>query len=184
MSNPPFPSLHYTHIQTNVSLARRMTLDAVFGIADPLRAEVPEAIRACQRAGIVVRMITGDNLETACAIAREAGIMTDDGVAMEGEELRKLTPAELDEVLPRLQVVARSSPDDKNIIVQRLNGELLPKTQEEWEVRATRSEARPGGTNIIPCARRSCTPTATSSATRTSSCRATARSGRRAGRAA
>ncbi|GMI24186.1 hypothetical protein TeGR_g7000, partial [Tetraparma gracilis] len=81
----------------------------------------------------IVRMITGDNLETACAIAREAGIFTDGGVAMEGKELRELTPAELDGVLPRLQVVARSSPHDKNIIVQRLNGELLPKTREEWE---------------------------------------------------
>ena len=81
-----------------------LVLDAIFGIADPIRPEVPQAIATCQRAGIVVRMVTGDNLATACAIAREAGIMTDDGIAIEGEELRAMTPKELDEVLPKLQV--------------------------------------------------------------------------------
>lgn len=54
------------------------------------------------------------------------------GMAMTGEEFRKLTPAQLDKVLPTLQVLARSSPEDKHILVQRLNGGLLPETQEEW----------------------------------------------------
>ena len=47
---------------------------------------------------------TGDNIETAKAIARECGILTADGLAMEGPEFRKLTPAQLDDILPRLQV--------------------------------------------------------------------------------
>lgn len=51
---------------------------------------------------------------------------------MIGEDFRNLTPAELDEVLPRLQVLARSSPEDKHILVQRLNGGLMPTTEEEW----------------------------------------------------
>ena len=51
---------------------------------------------------------------------------------MVGEQFRKLTPAQLDEILPRLQVLARSSPEDKHILVQRLNGRLLPSTKEEW----------------------------------------------------
>ena len=51
---------------------------------------------------------------------------------MTGEQFRKLTPAQLDEKLPRLQVLARSSPEDKHILVQRLNGALIPKTEEEW----------------------------------------------------
>jgi magnesium-transporting ATPase (P-type) len=57
---------------------------------------------------------------------------------MAGEDFRKLTPAALDAILPRLQVVARSSPEDKHILVQRLNGGLLPTTKEEW------LEAHPG----------------------------------------
>lgn len=57
---------------------------------------------------------------------------------MVGEEFRKLTPKQLDEVLPRLQVLARSSPEDKHILVQRLNGALMPSTEEEW------LEAHPG----------------------------------------
>jgi magnesium-transporting ATPase (P-type) len=51
---------------------------------------------------------------------------------MTGPEFRKLTPAQLDEILPRLQVLARSSPEDKHILVQRLNGGLMPDTEEEW----------------------------------------------------
>jgi magnesium-transporting ATPase (P-type) len=100
---------------------------------DPLRSDVVEAIRTAQRAGIVVRMVTGDNLHTATAIAKECGILTEDGVALEGPVFRKMTPAQLDEVLPRLQVLARSSPEDKFTLVCRLNGRGLPKTQEEWE---------------------------------------------------
>jgi hypothetical protein len=61
-----------------------------------------------------------------------------DGLAMIGEDFRKLTPAALDDILPRLQVLARSSPDDKHTLVQRLTGRLLPETKEEW------LEAHPG----------------------------------------
>jgi len=114
-------------------LEKGLVLDAIVGIADPLRPEVPDAIKTCQEAGIIVRMVTGDNLETAVAIAKEAGIMTEDGVAMEGHEFRELTPKQLDEILPNLQVLARSSPEDKHLLVQRLNGGLLPASKEAWE---------------------------------------------------
>lgn len=57
-------------------LERNMTLDAIYCIADPLRPDVTEAIRVCHDAGIVVRMVTGDNVETAEAIATECGILT------------------------------------------------------------------------------------------------------------
>ena len=52
---------------------------------------------------------------------------------MTGEEFRKLTPAQLDEKLPLLQVLARSSPEDKHMLVQRLNGGLMPETREQWD---------------------------------------------------
>jgi magnesium-transporting ATPase (P-type) len=61
-----------------------------------------------------------------------------DGISMTGAEFRKLTPAQLDAILPKLQVLARSSPEDKHILVQRLNGGLMPATEEAW------LEAHPG----------------------------------------
>jgi calcium-translocating P-type ATPase len=115
------------------SIEQGLVLDAIFGIKDPLRPDVKDAVRRCQEAGIVVRMVTGDNIETAKAIARECGILTEGGLAMEGPNFRRLSPGQLDEILPKLQVLARSSPDDKHILVTRLNGHALPTTKEEWE---------------------------------------------------
>lgn len=119
-------------------IENNMCIDAIAGIMDPLRADVIDAVAACQRAGIFVRMVTGDNLGTAEAIAKQAGILKDGGISMIGEDFRKLTPAQLDAILPNLQVLARSSPQDKNLLVQRLNGSHLPVTEEEW------LEAHPG----------------------------------------
>jgi P-type Ca2+ transporter type 2C len=69
------------------------------------------------------------------AIARECGILSENGVALSGPEFRAMTPAQLDNVLPRLQVLARSSPEDKYLLVTRLNGApgAMPETKEEWE---------------------------------------------------
>ncbi|KAK6095579.1 plasma membrane calcium, variant 2 [Batrachochytrium dendrobatidis] len=97
-----------------------LILVGLFGIQDPLRPEVPDAVASCQSAGIVVRMVTGDNIQTACAIARECGILAADGLAMEGPKFRTLSETEMNDVLPRLQVLARSSPLDKQILVNNL----------------------------------------------------------------
>jgi Ca2+-transporting ATPase len=97
-----------------------MTLLGVVGIQDPLRPGVSDAVKRCQDAGVTVRMVTGDNAITASAIAIECGIKTEEGIVMEGLKFRQLSDAEMDEVLPRLQVLARSSPEDKRILVQRL----------------------------------------------------------------
>jgi len=113
-------------------LEKDLTLDGLFGIKDPLRPDVPAAVAACKKAGIFVRMITGDNINTAKAIAKEAGILTEGGLAMEGIEFRALTPAQLDAVIPKLQVLARAPPQDKYILVTRLNGNQLPTSAEEW----------------------------------------------------
>ena len=56
-------------------LEKEMCLDAITGIMDPLRSDVIDAVATCQRAGIFVRMVTGDNLDTAVAIAKQAGIL-------------------------------------------------------------------------------------------------------------
>ena len=71
---------------------------------DPVRKEVPAAVATCQRAGITVRMVTGDNIHTAQHIARECGILREGGLAMEGPDFRKLSEEELLPLLPRLQV--------------------------------------------------------------------------------
>ncbi|KAJ1914082.1 plasma membrane calcium [Mycoemilia scoparia] len=92
----------------------------VVGIQDPLRPNVIESVKACQNAGVVVRMITGDNIDTATAIAKEAGILVPGSVAIEGSYWRKLTPQQQQEIIPRLSVMARSSPEDKLIMVKCL----------------------------------------------------------------
>ncbi|KAL3943229.1 MAG: hypothetical protein SGBAC_002719 [Bacillariaceae sp.] len=63
--------------ETEAKLEKKMCLNALVGIADPLREDVIGAVATCQQAGIFVRMVTGDNIETACAIARQAGILTE-----------------------------------------------------------------------------------------------------------
>ncbi|EGX91897.1 P-type calcium ATPase [Cordyceps militaris CM01] len=94
----------------------------VFGIRDPLRPEVVDSVKKCQDAGVFVRMITGDNFTTAKAVATECGIYTSGGIAMDGPTFRRLSPEQLDSVIPRLQVLARSSPEDKLLLVSRLRG--------------------------------------------------------------
>ncbi|KAI3835678.1 hypothetical protein MKX03_015281 [Papaver bracteatum] len=96
------------------------TLIAVVGIKDPLRPGVKEAVQTCLAAGITVRMVTGDNINTAKAIARECGIFTDGGVAIEGADFRNKSPEEMRELIPKIQVMARSLPLDKHTFVTQL----------------------------------------------------------------
>jgi Ca2+-transporting ATPase len=109
---------------------RDMTFLGVVGIQDPLRPGVTEAVHQCQAAGVFVRMVTGDNLITAKAIATECGIYTPGGIAMEGPVFRKLGSKQLMQIIPRLQVLARSSPDDKKLLVGQLKklGETVAVT--------------------------------------------------------
>ncbi|CAK9183984.1 unnamed protein product [Ilex paraguariensis] len=96
------------------------TLVAVVGIKDPVRSGVKDAVRMCLAAGITVRMVTGDNINTAKAIAKECGILTEDGLAIEGPEFRSKTLEEMKEIIPRIKVIARSSPMDKHTLVTHL----------------------------------------------------------------
>jgi Ca2+-transporting ATPase len=103
---------------------------AIFGIQDPVRQGVAEAVHTCQRAGVFVRMVTGDNILTAKAIAEECGIYTPGGIAIEGPKFRKLSTRQMNQIIPRLQVIARSSPEDKKILVNQLKklGETVAVT--------------------------------------------------------
>ncbi|KAH3757346.1 P-type ATPase [Pelomyxa schiedti] len=107
-----------------------LTLYAIVGIHDPLRPEVPAAVKACQDAGITVRMVTGDNILTAEHIARDCHILSPGGVSLEGPKFAAMTKQERNEILPRLQVLARSSPSDKKKLVKCLikQGEVVAVT--------------------------------------------------------
>jgi Ca2+-transporting ATPase len=109
---------------------KNMTFIGMVGIKDPLRPGVPEAVRLCQKAGVVVRMVTGDNRITAEAIAADCGILQPNSVVLEGPVFRNMTKAEQDAIIPRLHVLARSSPEDKRILVKRLKekGETVAVT--------------------------------------------------------
>lgn len=101
------------------------------GIEDPLRPGVPEAVKQCQDAGIFVRMVTGDNRATAESIARRCGLLMLGGLVMDGPEFRKMPDDQLVQQLPKLQVLARSSPLDKQRLVRLLRdriGEIVAVT--------------------------------------------------------
>ncbi|KAK4688429.1 P-type Ca2+ transporter type 2C, partial [Tremellales sp. Uapishka_1] len=103
-------------------LARDMTLIAITGIEDPLRPGVREAVQQCQHAGVAIKMCTGDNVLTARSIANQCGIFTPGGIVMEGPVFRALSDADRLELVPRLQILARSSPEDKKLLVKTLKG--------------------------------------------------------------
>jgi Ca2+-transporting ATPase len=112
------------------SLATDLTLIGVTAIEDPLRDGVAQAVATCQKAGVQVKMCTGDNVLTARSIATQCGIFSKGGIIMEGPVFRKLTPQERLQVVPNLQVLARSSPEDKKVLVETLKsmGEVVGVT--------------------------------------------------------
>ncbi|KAF2201261.1 calcium transporting P-type ATPase-like protein [Delitschia confertaspora ATCC 74209] len=109
---------------------KKMTFLGVVGIQDPLREGVREAVQDCQHAGVFVRMVTGDNVMTAKAIAEDCGILVPGGIVMEGPTFRKLSKKDMDAAIPKLCVLARSSPEDKRKLVKRLKelGETVAVT--------------------------------------------------------
>jgi Ca2+-transporting ATPase len=98
------------------------------GLADPLRQSVPDAVSECQSAGIKVVMITGDYPATARAIARQAGLDVEDLVT--GEELERLSEAEIARRVRTATVFARIMPEQKLRIVNALkaNGDIVAMT--------------------------------------------------------
>ncbi|XP_065874323.1 calcium-transporting ATPase 2, plasma membrane-type [Euphorbia lathyris] len=104
--------------------ASGFTCLGIVGIKDPVRPGVKESVAVCRAAGITVRMVTGDNINTAKAIARECGILTDDGIAIEGPVFREKKEEEMLQLIPKIQVMARSSPLDKHTLVRHLRTSL------------------------------------------------------------
>ncbi|XP_013987309.1 plasma membrane calcium-transporting ATPase 1 isoform X3 [Salmo salar] len=117
-----------------------LTCICVVGIEDPVRHEVPNAILKCQKAGITVRMVTGDNINTARAIATKCGILLpgEDFLCLEGKEFNQLIRNDqgeveqerLDKVWPKLRVLARSSPTDKHTLVKGIMDSTVLDTRQ------------------------------------------------------
>ncbi|XP_048511589.1 plasma membrane calcium-transporting ATPase 2 isoform X4 [Athalia rosae] len=135
------------------NIVNNLTCLCIVGIEDPVRPEVPDAIRKCQKAGITVRMVTGDNINTARSIALKCGILkpNEDFLILEGKEFnRRIRDSNgevrqhlLDKVWPKLRVLARSSPTDKYTLVK---GIIDSKNSESREVVAVTGD----GTNDGP----------------------------------
>nr|XP_051687865.1 plasma membrane calcium-transporting ATPase 2 isoform X8 [Oryctolagus cuniculus] len=123
-----FPSSPEPDWDNENHILSELTCICVVGIEDPVRPEVPEAIRKCQRAGITVRMVTGDNINTARAIAIKCGIIHpgEDFLCLEGKEFNRrirnekgeIEQERIDKIWPKLRVLARSSPTDKHTLVK------------------------------------------------------------------
>ncbi|MCD4785461.1 MAG: calcium-translocating P-type ATPase, PMCA-type [Candidatus Eremiobacteraeota bacterium] len=97
-------------------------LTGLVGIADPLRPNVYESVEACHNAGIDVKMITGDDKDTAVSIARESKILkSDDDIVLTTKEFQDLDDKELEEKAERIKVLARSRPLDKLRLVKCLH---------------------------------------------------------------
>lgn len=102
------------------ALESEMEYDGFTAIADPLRAEVFDAVNKCRSAGIDLKMLTGDNIVTAKAIAEELGILDDEHIAVEAGELENLSDKELKKIVPKIRVIARSTPIVKMRVVKAL----------------------------------------------------------------
>ena len=99
------------------SLEQDLCFIGLAGMMDPVRPEVKDAIAQCRRAGIRPVMITGDHKDTAVAIARQLGILTDPSQALTGADLDALSDEELTQTVDRYSVYARVQPEHKVRIV-------------------------------------------------------------------
>ncbi|TFB05783.1 Calcium-transporting ATPase 2 [Trichoderma ghanense] len=113
-----------------------MTWIGVVGIQDPVRMGVAAAVQDCRMASVSVKMVTGDNLETAKAVGLACGILEpsspgeEQGLVMEGKKFRQLSPEQKAAVARDICILARSSPEDKRILVEVLKnlGEVVAVT--------------------------------------------------------
>lgn len=102
--------------------SEQLECDLIFmglvGMIDPPRPEAKVAVDTCRKAGIRPVMITGDHVVTACAIAKDLGILQEGDKALTGADLDRMTDSELDEMVEEVSVYARVSPEDKIRIVK------------------------------------------------------------------
>jgi len=101
-----------------IELVKDLTFAGFFALRDPLRKEVKEAVRVCQRAGMRPIMITGDHKLTAQAIAEEIGLEIEDDNVIVGDELSSLSDEEFEKRLDSIKIYARAEPQHKMRVIQ------------------------------------------------------------------
>ena len=94
-------------------LSNDMTFLGIIGVVDPIREEVPDAVKTAHEAGIQVIEITGDCIETAVAVATECGIYKNGDLALTNDEFEAMSDDEVKSIIPRLRVISRCSPNTK-----------------------------------------------------------------------
>lgn len=102
------------------TLESEMVFDGFVAISDPLREDVPNAVKQCSQSGIDLKILTGDNRLTAKAIAGELGILTAEALVLESRDIEDLSEDELRKKLPEIKVIARSTPVIKMRVVNAL----------------------------------------------------------------
>ena len=127
VASASFPAVKFNAEQDLFALVKNLTFVGLVGLMDPPRPEAKEAIVLCRRAGIEVKMITGDQQGTAAAIARELGLH---GRVMNGRELDSIEPDQLAESIEDIAVFARVAPEHKLKIIQALKsrGQIVAMT--------------------------------------------------------
>ena len=133
-------TLAFAHAEVTGGGAPLLVWDGSVGIRDEVRPDVSDAVSTCRKAGITVKMVTGDSPLTATAIARETGILTT-GTVLSGSEFRSLPDKERTIAARTMEVLARSEPSDKLLLVKTL--------QDQGEVVAVTGD----GTNDAPALR-------------------------------
>ena len=114
------PSFDYESEDNHDQLESDMIFDGFVSISDPLRADVYDSIQSCREAGVDIKMLTGDNIITATAIAEELHLFEGGKIAVEAKEIADLSDEELTQKLPQIAVIARSTPSIKMRVVNLL----------------------------------------------------------------
>ncbi|MBP5773491.1 MAG: calcium-translocating P-type ATPase, PMCA-type [Eubacterium sp.] len=109
--------------ESDEEIEKDFSFDGFAVISDPVSDDVYDSLAKCRKAGIEVKMLTGDNIVTATAIANELHLLGDDGIAVEAKEIDEMSDEELIEALKKIRVIARSTPMIKMRVVKLLKGE-------------------------------------------------------------
>lgn len=115
--------LDYEEEKNHRKMESDMIFDGFLAIADPLRKDVFDAVENCRKAGVDLKILTGDNIITATAIANELNILGNGKVALEAKDIADMDDEELVEKLPNISVIARSTPTIKMRVVNLLKSE-------------------------------------------------------------
>ena len=122
--------LCFAHLDYTDEINGKYVYDGYVSIADPIRPDVIKAVKDCQRAGIKVKILTGDNVVTAFAVANELGVANEYNQVVNAIDLEKLSDEELKKIVTKITVIARSTPLIKLRVVRALKslGEVVAVT--------------------------------------------------------